>query len=159
MLTRPRSVMRSASGPASSSRRHTGSEPPAGTSSISPSRRSLPPALLAALPLRLGARTMAPSSRCEAADSSTSWVSVSFIGILRSVCDSVARRHHQSPHWLECRRGRSRDSLLLLHRARTVTLCLEGKSSPFWSVLSLGSAWQIGEYLPARDLFGIVGAS
>jgi len=34
----------------------------------------------AALPLRLGARTMAPSSRREAADSSTSWVSVSFIG-------------------------------------------------------------------------------
>jgi len=45
MLTRPRSLMRSASGPASSSRRHTGSEPPAGTSSISPSRRSLPPTL------------------------------------------------------------------------------------------------------------------
>jgi hypothetical protein len=89
--------MRSASGPASSARRHAGSEPPAETSSISPSRSSLPTTLPAAPPLRFGARTTAPSSRCEAADRSTSWVSVSFIGILRSVGDGVSRRHHRSP--------------------------------------------------------------
>jgi len=46
--------------------------------------------------------------------------------------------------------GQSRESLLVLHRARTVTLRSKGKSSPFWSVLSLGPAWQTGEYLPAR---------
>jgi len=40
---------------------------------------------------------MAPSSRCAAADNSTSWVSVSFIGILHSVGDGVSRRHRRSP--------------------------------------------------------------
>src|ERR1700722_11505392 len=81
MLPRPSEVTRSASGPASSSRRHAGSEPPAGTSSTNPSRTSLPTTLCAALPLRSGARTIAPSCRCEAAESRTSWVSVSFIEI------------------------------------------------------------------------------
>jgi hypothetical protein len=35
--------------------------------------------------------------RCEAAESSISWVPVSFIGILYSVDDSASRRHHRSP--------------------------------------------------------------
>src|SRR5271166_3305774 len=126
MLTRPRPLMRSARGPASSLRRHTGSEPPA---------------LLAALPLRWGARTRAPSCRCEAADSSTSWVPVSFIGILRPVYDGAGRRHHRSPHGLEAG-GAGPWKALVLPRARTVTLRSEEKSSPFWSVLSLGPAWQ-----------------
>jgi len=80
MLARPRGAMRIESGPASASRRQTGIEAPAGTSSTNPSRGSFPITLPAALPLRLGVRTMAPSSRREAADSSTSWVSVSVMG-------------------------------------------------------------------------------
>ena len=47
--------------------------------------------------LRFGASSIAQSSRCEAADNMTSWVSVSFIGILRLVADGVSRRHHRSP--------------------------------------------------------------
>src|SRR5208337_432951 len=143
MLARPRLVTPSASGPASSSRSPTGSGPPAGTSSTNPPRRCVPAALLASLPLR--------SSSCEAADSGTSCVSVCFIGILRSVC-GAARRHHRSPHRLESRRGRSRESLLVLHKVQTVTLCLEGKSSPFWAVIAGSSVPK--KYLPARDLFG-----
>jgi hypothetical protein len=72
-------------------------EPAAWISSINPSVKSLPTTLWAALPFRLGASSMAQSSRCEAADKMTSWVSVSFIGILRSVSDGVSRRHHRSP--------------------------------------------------------------
>jgi hypothetical protein len=57
-------------------------------------------------PLRLGARTTAPSSRCEAADRSTSWVSVSFIGILRSVGDCVRAVTTEAPQWALSRRSR-----------------------------------------------------
>jgi hypothetical protein len=62
--------------------------------------------LSAAPPLRLGASSMAPSSRCAAADSSTSWVLVrlfgdsffgDIVGILCSAWSGVFRRHHRSP--------------------------------------------------------------
>src|SRR5215211_6113368 len=86
MAARPRWVMRSARGAVVGPRRQTGSEPLAQTSSIRPSVRSLRTSFCAAPPFRLGASSMPLSSRCEAADSSTRWVSVSFIGILlRSV--------------------------------------------------------------------------
>jgi hypothetical protein len=75
IAARPCGVMRSASGPASSSRRQTGSVPQAGISSINPSRRSLPTAFLAA-PLRSDASSIAPSGCCAAPDSSTSSVSI-----------------------------------------------------------------------------------
>jgi hypothetical protein len=97
IAARPSLVMRSASAPLPSSRRQTGSEPPAAISSIKPSPRSLRTTLWEAAPFRLGPSLMAWSSRCEAADKSTSWVSVSFIWDLRSVCDGILRRHHRSP--------------------------------------------------------------
>ena len=82
------------------------SAPRAGISSINPSRSSLLTTLSAAPPLTLGASSMAPSSRCAAADSSTSWVLVrvfgdsffgDIVGILCSVWSGVFRRHHRSP--------------------------------------------------------------
>src|SRR5271165_7168897 len=93
------------------------SELPAGTSSISPSRRSLPPTLLAALPLRLGANTMAPSLRCEAADSSASWVSVSFIGILRSVWTAPGAVTTEARTGWKAGGAGSRESAWVLHKA------------------------------------------
>src|SRR5216684_8129404 len=88
--------MRSARGP-SSSRRHTGIEPRARTSSTSPSVRSLATTLPAAPPVSFGEGSRARSSRCEAADRSNNWVSVNFTGILHSVGDDDCRRHHRSP--------------------------------------------------------------
>jgi hypothetical protein len=74
MLARPRGVMRIESGPASSSRRHTGIEAPAGTSSTNPSRR----------PLR-GSRQQHELgiSECH--------------GIILVRFATASRRHHRSP--------------------------------------------------------------
>jgi hypothetical protein len=72
-------VIRRERGP-SSSRHQTGSEPRDWISSIRPSLRSLATTLPAAPPVSFDGRSRARSSRCDAADSSTTWVSVSFTG-------------------------------------------------------------------------------
>jgi hypothetical protein len=94
IASRPLLVMRSAIGPLSSSRRQTGSEPPARTSSSRPARTSLSTTLRATS--RPPAVQLRESSRCEAADRMTSCVSVSLaIGILRwGWCGVVAANHH-----------------------------------------------------------------
>ena len=72
--------------PTSSSRRQTGSEPAAGTSSSRLARMSLSTTFRAASPLIFAGSSTPRSSRCEAADRITSCLSVSFdIGILRWV--------------------------------------------------------------------------
>src|SRR5207249_4618632 len=79
-------VMRSAMGPASASRRQARSEPLAWTSSSSPVRMSLSTAFRTASPVTFVGRSTPRSSRREAVDRMTSWVSVSLaIGILHCV--------------------------------------------------------------------------
>jgi len=90
---------------AAETRRQTGSAPRAGISSTGPSLRSLPTTLWAAPPFRLGASSMAQSSRCEAADRSTSWVSVSFIGISVRLKTASRAVTTEAPHGRESRRG------------------------------------------------------
>ena len=86
IASRPFLVMRSAIGPLSSSRRQTGSEPAARTSSSRLARMSLSTAFRAASPLMFAGSSTPRSSRREAADRMMSCVSVSFdIGILRWV--------------------------------------------------------------------------
>src|SRR5712671_1845928 len=97
--------MRSARGP-SSSRRHTGSEPRARTSSTSPSVRSLATTLPAAPPVSFGEGSRARSSRCEAADRSNNWVSVNFTGSSIRLATTIAAATTEAPHWRRSRRGR-----------------------------------------------------
>src|SRR6266516_19087 len=106
MAARPRLVMRSASGPLSSSRRQTGSEPRAWISSVNPSVKSLPTTLWAAPPFRFAASSIQRSSRCEAADRSTSWVSVSFMGSSVRLATALRAVTTKAPQWRESRRGR-----------------------------------------------------
>ena len=143
MAARPRAVMHSASGPRSSLRRQAGSMLPAGTSSTNPSFRSLPIAFLARLPFGFPARSIAPSSRCAAADSSTSWVSVSLfadmIGISIRLGTASCAVTTEAPHWRHSRRGRIRGGPTALNHAATVTLCSHRKASHFWRMLLLVS--------------------
>jgi hypothetical protein len=65
-------------GDAHPSHRHTGSEPRGWISSTRPPARSLATTFPAAPPVRFDGRSRERSSRCEAAASSRSWVSVNF---------------------------------------------------------------------------------
>jgi hypothetical protein len=84
IASRPWSVMRRAIGPSRSSRRQTGSEPAARTSSSKPARMSLSAALRVASPLTFAGSSTPRSSRCEATDRLMSCVLLSLdIGIRR----------------------------------------------------------------------------
>jgi hypothetical protein len=140
---RPRSVMRSANAPWSSSRRQTGNVPPAATSSTKPSFRSLVTALLATARFGFPVSSMAPFSRCAAADSSTSWLSVSFFGDMIGISVRLTTASRavttEAPHWRSSRRGRIPGGSLALRHAATVTLCWRRKASHFWRMLLLVS--------------------
>jgi len=101
-----RAGMRSARGP-SSSRRHTGSEPRARTSSTSPSVRSLATTLPAAPPVSFGEGSRARSSRCEAADRSQQLGGGQFHGILHSGWRRRCAATTEAPHWRRSRRAGS----------------------------------------------------
>ena len=106
IASRPFFVMRSAIGPLSSSRRKTGSEPAARTSSSRPARMSLSIAFRAASPLIFAGISTPRSSRRDAVDRMTSYVSVSFdIGILRWGCGGVVAATTTAPPW-PCSRSR-----------------------------------------------------
>jgi hypothetical protein len=66
----------------------------------------------------LGASSIAPSSRCEAVDKRTSWVSVSFIGISAWVATASRAVTTQAPHSNECRRGGEPVSAFRRHASR-----------------------------------------
>src|SRR6266849_4697465 len=90
--------MRSARGP-SSSRRHTGIEPRARTSSTSPSVRSLATTLPAVPPVSFGGGSRAPSSRRDAADRSNNWVSVNFTESSIRLATAFCAVTTEAPHW------------------------------------------------------------
>jgi hypothetical protein len=141
IAARPGAVMRSATAPWSSSRRQTGNVPPAATSSTKPSFRSLVTALLATARFGFPVRSTAPSSRCAAADSSTSWLSVSFFGDMIGISVRLTTASRavttEAPHWRSSRRGRIPGGSLALRHAATVTLCWRRKASHFWGMLLL----------------------
>src|SRR6266478_5920042 len=118
IASRPFFVMQSAIGPLSSSRRQTGSEPLARTSSSKPALISLSTTLRAALPLTFAGSSTPRSSRCEAADRMMSCVSVSFdIGILRWVGAASFAATTTAPPWPSSRRGRIPRRALRLEQA------------------------------------------
>src|SRR5262249_38717372 len=126
----------SAMGPASASRRHARSEPLAQTSSSSLVRMSLSTALQTASPVTFAGRSTPRSSRREAEDRMTSWVSVSLaIGILHCV-DAASLPPPPPPHLGHVAggagsRGRGAPGTV------TVPLCLRPNASPFWIMLLL----------------------
>src|SRR4029077_9266677 len=88
--------------------------------------------LWAAPPFRLGAISIAESSRREAADRSTSWVSVSFIGISVRLATASRAVTTEAPQWRESRRGRIPErGNTASSRTATLTLCWRRESSPF----------------------------
>ena len=107
IASRPCLVMRSAMGPASSSRRQARSEPSARTSSSRPARMSLSTAFRTASPLTFAGRSTPRSLRRKAEDRMTSCVSVSFdIGILHCVGGGVVAATTTAPPRPCSRRGR-----------------------------------------------------
>src|SRR6516162_6339829 len=150
IASRPCLVMRSAMGPASASRRQArseplaqtssssplrmslstalrrqaGSEPLAQTSSSSPLRMSLSTALRSSTPVTFVGRSTPRSSRREAADRMTSWVSVSFdIGILHCVgAASFAAATTTAPPRRCSRRGRIPEGVSRARNGRTTAL-------------------------------------
>jgi hypothetical protein len=62
---------------------------------------------------------------------------VSFIGIPPSISDGVSRRHHRSPAVAIKPAGQNPEERTVLDQARTLTLCSQRKSSPFWIILWL----------------------
>jgi hypothetical protein len=86
---------------------------------------------------------MAPSSRLEAADGSTSWVLVSLFGDMIGISLRLATASRavttEAPHWRHSRRGRIPVGRMALKDAATVTLCSRRKASHFWIMLLLVS--------------------
>jgi hypothetical protein len=101
--------MRSARGRLSASRRQTGSDPVAQTSSIRPSVRSLRTSFCAAPPFRLGASSMPPVLPLRGGRKQHELG----IGELHrdppSACDGTNAVTTEAPHGRECRRGRIPD--------------------------------------------------
>ena len=54
-------------------------------------------------------------------------------------CDGISRRHHRSPAMASKPAGQNPEERTLLDQARTLTLCSQRKSSPFWIILLLVS--------------------
>src|SRR6266481_2441866 len=134
-----RAGMRSARGP-SSSRRHTGIEPRARTSSTSPSVRSLATTLPAAPPVSFGEGSRARSSRCEAADRSNNWVSVNFTGSSIRLATTIAAVTTEAPQWQCSRQGRIQpQGQAASSRRATLPVCFHRIASPFWIILLLVS--------------------
>jgi hypothetical protein len=106
-------------------------------SSTNPSVRSLPIAFLARPPFGPSAGSRAPSSRCEAADSNTSCVSVSLFGDIvwiSSGNDGVLRRHHRSPALAIEPAGQAPTRGQAPQPCATVTLCSHRKAGHFWRI-------------------------
>jgi hypothetical protein len=128
--------MRSAMGPASASRRQASSEPSARTSSSSPVRMSLSTAFRTASPVTFVGRSTPRSSRREAVDRMTSWVSVSLaIGILHCV-GAASLPPPPQPHLGHVAGGAGSRGRVAPGTV-TLPLCLRPNASPFWIMLLL----------------------
>jgi hypothetical protein len=91
------------------------------------------------VPFGLPANSRPSSSRCAAAESSTSCVSVSFFGDMIGISVRLPTASRavttEAPHWRQRRRGRIPGGPTALRQAATVTLCLRRKASHFWPML------------------------
>src|SRR5882672_10116113 len=134
-----RAGMRSARGP-SSSRRHTGIEPRARTSSTSPSVRSFATTLPAAPPVqfRRGFKGTVVALRGRGQEQQLGVGQ--FHGILHSVGNNDCPRPHRSPALATKPAGQDPTGLQYPVEATTLPLCLGRNASPFSIILLLVSS-------------------